>query len=304
MSKLVSVVIPTYKRSDMLIRTIESVLNQSYNNIEVIVVDDNNNDNYRKETEEKMIKYKHNPKIRYIKHKRNLGGCAARNTGLRESKGEFICFLDDDDIIYKEKIEKQVEFLENNQNFDIVYCSRKVNNMIHSPKIEGNISYYLLSGDSIVITIMLLFKKNKIGNVKWNPNLKRNQEAGFLLDLMNKNDSKIGKLDLVLCESDMSDRKNSLNSERNEIEMINYLKEYNYVVEKLESNDKNVKAKIYSHRFWGIGLYHIKAHKIKAGLKAFGKGFMYAPCAFTIHAIKYAIMKLLKIKKDYKRVIE
>lgn len=176
--------------------------------------------------------------------------------------------------------------------------------MIHSPKIEGNISYYLLSGDSIVITIMLLFRKNKIGDIKWNTNLKRNQEAGFLLDLMNKNDSRIGKLDLVLCESDMTDRKNSLNSEKNEIEMINYLNEYNYVVEKLESSYKNAKAKIYSHRFLGIGLYHIKAHKIKAGLKAFYKGFKYAPCTFTIHAIKYTVLKLLKIKKDYKRVIE
>ncbi len=120
MNKLVSVVIPTYKRSSMLIRTIESVLNQSYDNIEIIVVDDNNDDNYRKDTENKLIKYISNPKIKYIKHERNLGGCEARNTGLKEAKGEYICFLDDDDIIYKDKIEKQVEFLENNRNFDKV----------------------------------------------------------------------------------------------------------------------------------------------------------------------------------------
>ena len=304
MSRLVSVIIPTYKRSNMLIRTIESVLNQSYDNIEIIVVDDNGNDEFHKETMKKMIRYRGNPRIKYIKHKNNSGGCAARNTGLAAAKGEYVCFLDDDDIIYTNKIEKQVEFLEKNKDFDIVYCNRKVNNLIHSPVIEGDISYYLLSGDSIVITIMLLFRKNKIDNIKWNVNLKRNQEAGFLLDIMNMNNSKIGKLNLVLCESDMSDRNNSLNSEKNEKEMLNYLNEYSYVIEKLEKEDKKARAKIYSHRYFGIGLYHLKSHKVKKGLIAFAKGFMYGPIIFARHTFQYIYMRLFGIKKDYKKVIE
>ena len=132
---LVSIIIPTYKRSNMLSRTIESVLNQTYQNIEIIVVDDNDkNTTYRKDTEIVMRKYKDNYKVKYIKHDKNMNGAVARNTGIRVSKGEYIGFLDDDDIFYKEKIQKQVEYLEKNIEYDAVYCARKVKKFEHRPR--------------------------------------------------------------------------------------------------------------------------------------------------------------------------
>ena len=83
--KMVSVIIPTYKRADYLTRAIDSVLNQTYNNIEIIVVDDNNsNSTDRKNTESIMQKYNENSKIKYIKHSKNMNGSAARNTGVSE----------------------------------------------------------------------------------------------------------------------------------------------------------------------------------------------------------------------------
>ena len=119
----VSTIITTYRRADMLKRAIDSVLNQTYSNIEVIVVDDNDEKSEdRKNTEEIMTSYANNPKVKYIKHKVNMNGAAARNTGIKNSTGEIVCFLDDDDWYLETKIEKQLEFLCKNKDYKAVYC--------------------------------------------------------------------------------------------------------------------------------------------------------------------------------------
>lgn len=111
--KKVSVVIPTYSRPKYLERCINSVLNQTYKNTEIIVVDDNDsNTEARKETEKTMAKYKSVTNVNYIKHDKNRNGSAARNTGWKHSSGEYITFIDDDDVILETKIEKQVACLE------------------------------------------------------------------------------------------------------------------------------------------------------------------------------------------------
>lgn len=110
---LVSVIIPTYKRPDTLDRAIESVFRQTYTPIEIIVVDDNNPDSEgRALTEECMKKYENDSRVQYVKHEHNKNGSAARNTGARHSKGEYLAFLDDDDEYYPEKIAAQVKRLE------------------------------------------------------------------------------------------------------------------------------------------------------------------------------------------------
>ena len=110
---LVSIIIPTYKRPDTLDRAINSVLNQTYKNIEVIVVDDNNPDTEaRSKTEHIMSVYADNPRVKYIKHEKNKNGSAARNTGARYSQAKYVAFLDDDDEFLPEKIAAQVKRLE------------------------------------------------------------------------------------------------------------------------------------------------------------------------------------------------
>ena len=110
---LVSVIIPTYKRPEKLPRVISSVQNQTYPNIEIIIVDDNNPDtDARKHTEEIMASYADNPRVKYVKHEHNKNGSAARNTGARNSNAKYVAFLDDDDEFYPEKIEAQVKRLE------------------------------------------------------------------------------------------------------------------------------------------------------------------------------------------------
>ena len=102
---LVSVIIPTYRRNRQLVRAVESVQNQSYRNLEIIVV----NDAPGNELPEKIIQ---NSEIKTISHDENNGGAAARNTGLDMAKGKYVAFLDDDDLFNTEKIEKQVRKME------------------------------------------------------------------------------------------------------------------------------------------------------------------------------------------------
>ena len=124
MKPLVSVIITTFKGNDNLIRAINSVIKQSYTNVEIIVVDDNNPDSEgRKKTEELMENYLNNDNIIYLKHEKNMNGAAARNTGIKKSKGKYISFLDDDDIYLSNKIEACVEYLKNHKDLNGVYSS-------------------------------------------------------------------------------------------------------------------------------------------------------------------------------------
>ena len=98
----VSVVLPTYNRAFSTSRAINSVLDQTNEDFELIVVDDNSDDN----TKEVVSKYGN--KIKYIRHETNRGASAARNTGIEESKGDYIAFIDSDDEWHPEKLERQV----------------------------------------------------------------------------------------------------------------------------------------------------------------------------------------------------
>lgn len=107
---IVSVIIPTYNRAHLVSRSIQSVLNQTYQDFELIIIDDGSNDNTEDVIEEFQKKDK---KIRYIRHDKNKGGSAARNTGVRAAKGEYIAFQDSDDEWFPEKLEKQMKIFEN-----------------------------------------------------------------------------------------------------------------------------------------------------------------------------------------------
>ena len=103
---LISVVIPTYNRKHLLQKAIASVLNQTYSNFELIVVDDCSTD-----STEHFMKSLSDKRIRYIKHEKTKHASASRNTGIQLSKGEFIAFLDDDDRWLPTKLEKQLKLL-------------------------------------------------------------------------------------------------------------------------------------------------------------------------------------------------
>lgn len=115
-NKLISVVIPTYNRKEKLPECIESVLLQSYSNIEVIVVDDASTDG----TEE-LFEHIKDERLLYLRYETNKGACHARNYGAEHAKGEIIAFQDSDDIWYTNKLERQYEALQLS-GADMCFC--------------------------------------------------------------------------------------------------------------------------------------------------------------------------------------
>lgn len=121
---LVSVVVPTYKRDEQFERAIKSIVAQSYENLEIIVVDDNAEClEYRKKVKDILRKY---DKIKLIQNKKNLGGGRSRNVGIKVAKGKLVAFLDDDDEWRSDKIAKQCELFCNldDQRVGLIICNR------------------------------------------------------------------------------------------------------------------------------------------------------------------------------------
>lgn len=294
---LVSVIITTYKRNNMIGRAIDSVLKQTYKNIEIIVVDDNDpNTEYRKLTEDKMSQYTDNINFKYIKHEKNRNGAAARNTGIKESSGEIVCFLDDDDWFFEDKVEKQVEYLLNNSKFNGVYCGWDRAGKVVLPTKEGDLSYELLSGTNLIYTnTIMMWKKCAIDCKGWDERFKRNQEAVFLLRFFN-NGYKIGVVSECLVGFDISDRSNVLAPKKNEEQFVFYLNQHKNLIDKLENESKGTRKKIYSYRYRGILLYYLKERDVLGAIKVYLKMVIRMPITFNKDIVKYIYSRIRKLE--------
>ena len=114
----VSVIIPTYDRADILPRAVDSVLGQTFEDLELVVVDDASMD----ETPHVLAEYD-DDRLHYVRHSENQGGSAARNTGLEHATGEYVAFLDSDDAWRPRKLDRQVAELDRrDDDWVAVYC--------------------------------------------------------------------------------------------------------------------------------------------------------------------------------------
>ena len=150
---LVSIVIPTYNRANLIKMSINSILNQIYKNYEIIVVDDGFTDNTKE-----VIERFNEEKIKYYKHKINKGAAAAMNTGIKHSKGDFVAFQGSDDKWLPEKLEKEMKaFEKSTRKVGVVYAGlwyikndkKKYVPYSKITKKEGNIHCELLKGNFV-----------------------------------------------------------------------------------------------------------------------------------------------------------
>lgn len=126
-TSLVSIIIPTYKRATMLHRAIASALEQTYSNIEVLVVSDNEPDDEFTAQARMTVESFNDSRVRLITQEKHVNGAVARNVGIKASKGEYISFLDDDDYYERDKIERQVALLSSlDESWGGVCCRYKV----------------------------------------------------------------------------------------------------------------------------------------------------------------------------------
>lgn len=151
----VTIIIPTYNRAAVLEDSIQSVLNQTYTEYELLIIDDGSTDNT-----ETVISRIHDNRLRYIKMPENRGVAAARNEGIRQAKYSYIAFQDSDDYWKKEKLEKQMAYLAGKPEIALLYCPyecRKADgSIINVPdsniplsEKQGNIYKYMLRRNTI-----------------------------------------------------------------------------------------------------------------------------------------------------------
>ena len=144
-SPKVSVIVPTYNRADRLEETLRSIISQTYKDFELIVVDDGSTDN----TSKVMQSF---PGAQYLAMEKNSGVSKARNLGLACAKGQFICFLDSDDLWDEKKLQIQVNWMENNTDSQVCYTDEiwirngvRVNPMNRHRKYTGDIFRHCLA---------------------------------------------------------------------------------------------------------------------------------------------------------------
>ena len=165
----VSVVIPTYNRLDLLSNAIASVLSQTFQDFEIIVIDDAS-----RESVEPLITKFADSRIRLLRRPTNGGEAAARNTGLAIAKSEFIAFLDDDDEWMPEKLAQQVNLLQSSpENVAAVYTAfqwfnwpaRDLVGTRHSPSTNGNFNSKLLTRNVVGTPSTVMVRRNCLEKV-------------------------------------------------------------------------------------------------------------------------------------------
>lgn len=184
MNELVSIIMPSYNTSEYVEESIKSVLNQTYTNWELIIVDDCSTDN----SEEIIKQFTHDVRIRFFKNEKNSGAAISRNLALREAKGKWIAFLDSDDLWEPEKLEKQIGFMREN-DYKFSYTDYRI-------QLNGEWQPYIITGPDVVnkrklynycyfSTITVMYDREYIGLIQI-ADLKKNNDYAMWFKVMEK----------------------------------------------------------------------------------------------------------------------
>ena len=172
--KKVSVIIPMHNSSRHIKECIESVINQTYSSIEIIVVDDASTENSLE-----IVKSIKDDRIKVIELEQNMGAAKARNIGIEKASGEYICFLDADDYWVLDKLEKQVKFIEKN-NYLFTYSGYKFlrENKTHIAHVPNSINYNQALKNTTIFTSTVMFNMANLSKKDiYMPNIKSEDTA-------------------------------------------------------------------------------------------------------------------------------
>jgi glycosyltransferase involved in cell wall biosynthesis len=183
MTPIVSVIIPTYNRCQIIERAINSVLNQTFQNFEILIIDDASTDNTNEH-----IQSISDSRIRYEKLKINSGGSTARNRGIDLAEGDFVAFLDSDDEWLSNMLELSLEkFVSSNDQQVIIFSKllmdNKVTKKIFPESIykAGDLSEYIFCQHGLVSTITLFMPRDVAKSVMFKEKLIKHQDYDFVL---------------------------------------------------------------------------------------------------------------------------
>ena len=179
MNDLVSIIMPSYNTAQFIKQSIHSVLEQTYANWELIIVDDCSTDN----TEQIVKEYLADKRIRFLKNEKNSGAAVSRNYALREAKGKWIAFLDSDDLWHPQKLEKQLAFMKE-KGYKFTYTDYQI-------QLNGEWLPYVYYGPNKVnkrkmkdycyfSTITVMYDREHVGLIQIEPVRKNNDYAMWL----------------------------------------------------------------------------------------------------------------------------
>lgn len=295
----VTVIIPTYKRSvEFLSRAVKSVIDQTYKNIEIIVIDDSPSNYIERDNIKKYMDSIVNQDIKYYQNEKNMGGSLARNRGIELATGEYISFLDDDDEYMPEKIEKQIKFMlygGNDLSFSnmIMYNSSGIvvdfREYTDIPAFDNEslLHYHLMHHMTGTPTFM--FKTNKLREIGGFEDAKMGQEFYLMLKSIEKGLS-IG----YIPECDVKVYKHEeggITQGKNKIDGENRLYEFK---KKYFSQLNKQETRFINFRHWAVMVVAFKRNSmyvqmIEAGIKA----FFSSPSDFTTQVFGF----LNRVKK-------
>lgn len=288
MKPLVSVIIPTYKRIEDLNRAIKSVYNQSYKNIEIIVVNDDPT-----LTIQNNIQLKKN--LTFINHTKNKGGSAARNSGIRFARGEYLAFLDDDDQFLKFKIEKMIKkinLLDDEWSGIYSWWIRERSKKLIKSKIEGDLTLPLLLFNKNLIhggTSSLFLRSDVVKSIDgFNTSYHRHQDWELIIRICKKGKIKVIRQPLFIKGSS---EQPSLSAKK--ILQLKF-KLLNQFSSTIESYGNKLARKIYCRQILVIGFHFLKQKDFLNCLKIFSKTFVFFHSEFFISLFQIIIYYIKK----------
>ena len=183
MEELVSVIMPNYNGAKYIKESIDSVLAQTYQNWELIIVDDCSTDN----SLEVIAEYQ-DERIKVYKNEQNSGAAVSRNRALQEAKGKWIAFLDSDDLWLPEKLEKQIKFMQEN-NYFFTYTnyehinedSKSLNVFVSGPKV---VTRRMLNNSNYLGCLTVMYDKKIVGDISISDKIKKRNDHALWLKVI------------------------------------------------------------------------------------------------------------------------
>jgi glycosyltransferase involved in cell wall biosynthesis len=297
---LFSIIIPTYNRANLIVDTLDSILNQIFKDFEVIIIDDGSTDDTREIVESYI--YDNGLKNWYYFYKINKERGAARNFGIEKAKGQWITFLDSDDIFYNNHLSIASEFIFKNGEITVFHSAYEFRNQKHKlirkvnyPK-NGNINDAVLKGN-LLSCFGIFIKKEVIHELKFNEERNLSGSEDWLLWLKIAARYKIDFQSKISGCMIQHDERSVLNFSEDKLLsrcnlLVNKLYEDKIFIEKF--GEKAIR-KIYAHMLTYSALHVLLSNKKKSAMKLFFKGLKYSTSEFfkmrTLAIFKYLLLK-------------